>query len=301
MKSNFVSKRVIWSLLVGGVLVVGTYMYQSITTTTLTPVLSEAAVASAPVRVAIPVGDSDGNGLEDWRDELFTFDPVRVDTSATTSFVTPTTLTGQIGIEVVESMIASRMGGPLKKTDEEIITTTLQKYEHFSYDELFERQDISIIPIQDTDDALIRSYANAVATIIVNQESETTENEIDILTSSLETNNQEKMAELKKISDTYKQMRDEMLLLPVPEKFAKEHLDLTNTYHALHHDIEAMSQAFTDPARYLTRHNRYLEDARGLYLALQNYYEALLPHANIFTPEDPAVIFVFFSPEYNNS
>lgn len=90
-------------------------------------------------------------------------------------------------------------------------------------------------------------------------------------------------------------MRDESLLVPVPRVFLKQHLDLINTYEAMYQDISAMALSVEDPAVALLRIKRYREDALGLGLALQNMYDALEPHAGLFSANDPAVLFANFN------
>lgn len=90
-------------------------------------------------------------------------------------------------------------------------------------------------------------------------------------------------------------MRDESLLVPVPKLFLKQHLDLINTYEAIYKDIYAMTLSLEDPAVALLRIKRYEDDALGFSLALQNMYDALEPHAGLFTANDPALLFANFN------
>ncbi len=78
----------------------------------------------------------------------------------------------------------------------------------------------------------------------------------------------------------------------------KEHLDLINTFHAIHKDIEAMSAAIDDPAFALLRLKRYEDDASGLGYAMQNMFFALDDYAHLFKVTDPATLFVIFSPDF---
>jgi len=59
-----------------------------------------------------------------------------------------------------------------------------------------------------------------------------------------------------------------------------------------------MQLVFSDPVVALMRVKRYQDDAIGLSLALQNIYNVVLPYASVFEPNDPAVLFVVFDPNY---
>jgi hypothetical protein len=80
----------------------------------------------------------------------------------------------------------------------------------------------------------------------------------------------------------------------------KQHLDLINTFNALHESIKAMALATEDPALALIRLKRYQDDALGLKLALENMYMTLEPYASLVKPEDPALLFAIFSPDFNS-
>jgi hypothetical protein len=95
-------------------------------------------------------------------------------------------------------------------------------------------------------------------------------------------------------------MRDATLAIPVPAFAAKQHLDLINTYHALYESISAMAISFEDPALTLIRMKRYQDDATGLDFALQNMYQSFEPYASLLGPDDPALLFVIFSPDFNS-
>jgi hypothetical protein len=95
-------------------------------------------------------------------------------------------------------------------------------------------------------------------------------------------------------------MRDTALEIPAPAFAVKQHLDLINTYHALHQSISSMALSGEDPALALIRIKRYQDDALGLSIALENMYDTLTPYASLLGPDDPALLFVLFSSEFNS-
>ena len=126
------------------------------------------------------------------------------------------------------------------------------------------------------------------------------EGEMYILHDILNRGAEERMDEIETLAELYQGFRDDTLALPVPAFLAKEHLDLINTYNAIHEDIASMTEMNSDPAKTFLRLKRYEEDATGLYYALVNMTDSLIPYANLFTVEDPAVQLIVFNPDLQN-
>jgi hypothetical protein len=62
-----------------------------------------------------------------------------------------------------------------------------------------------------------------------------------------------------------------------------------------------MAISIEDPAFALIRIKRYQDDATGLQIALQNMYDTIEPYASLLGPDDPALLFVLFSSEFNSN
>jgi len=250
------------------------------------------AVSTTP-RVAIDVTDNDENGIEDWRDQFVTTEPVILN-EATSTYTPPPTLTGQLGVNFMESIIRARTYGPFAKSQDQVINDTVDVLSQKTAHELYGTKDITII--DKWTEADIRNYGNAMAEAMTRNNVKDLEGELKILDDILNRGNTQRMGELKILAGVYERTRDDSLNVPVPALFVKQHLDLINTYHAIHKDIDAMTLSIDDPAFALLRLKRYEEDALGLKLALQNMYQGLEPYAGLFTDTDPAVLFVIFSP-----
>ncbi|HEY0964410.1 MAG TPA: hypothetical protein VGE31_01300 [Candidatus Paceibacterota bacterium] len=247
--------------------------------------------SEAPPRVAIEVSDKDQNGVEDWRDEFVTTESVINATS--TPFEFPTTHTGQLGINLLEGVLRARSAGPFGRSQEQVISDTVEGISQETAIKLYDTKDITVMRQWNEED--IKNYANAVGGAILNIKIEAKENELLILNDVMTRGQTERMAELVVIANGYKSLRDATLTIPVPALFLKQHLDLLNTYNALHHDISGMSQSFDDPVVALMSLKRYEDDARGLELALQNIHTALSPYYGLFSANDPATVFASFS------
>ncbi|MCA9355129.1 hypothetical protein KC865_01075 [Candidatus Kaiserbacteria bacterium] len=252
--------------------------------------------ATSPVeRVSIEVTDNDNNGIEDWRDQFVTTAPVVLD-KASSTYVRPETLTGKMSIDFMENIIRSRGYGEFGRSDEEVISDTVNYLVRETADKLYGKSDITIM--EEWDDQDIVNYANTVAATLYRHNIPNMDSELTILNDIVKNKEENRVVELKSLMNAYRNYRDDTLKIPVPKFLAKEHLDLINTYHAVFKDIEAMSIALEDPVVSLLRLKRYEDDATGLGYALKNMYLALEPHAGLFTTEDPAVLFVIFSPDY---
>jgi hypothetical protein len=175
-----------------------------------------------------------------------------------------------------------------------VIGETLRSLEEQTSVSIYDIPDIKLIRNWDGDS--IRDYANAVATAIIENNESDLDYELYILQDIVNRQDESRFDELRSLAELYRLTRDAIVEIPVPEIFAKEHLDLINTLHAVHHDILAMTYTFDDPAFALLRLKRYEDDVFGMIAAFENLYTSLEPYANLFTPNDPAVFFTQFSP-----
>ena len=246
---------------------------------------------AAPIRTAIAVTDNDNNGIEDWRDVFTATEPVVIG-EPSASYTPPTTVTGRLGIGLFEDFVRSKNSGPFGRTQEEVLTDTVNELARETEQIIYGMRDISILDnATDTD---IKNYANVIGGSIIQNSKEGLDNELVILNDIVGNGRTDRLPELALIAGFYKSIRDESLATPVPSQFTKEHLDLINVCEAIYQDITAMQSGLDDPVVTLLRIRRYQDDVLGLELALQNMYSALEPHAGLFTASDPATIFGSF-------
>jgi hypothetical protein len=283
------NNRILGSFIVGAALVAGAYLFVNFGN----PIAQKASVVetAAPVRVAVPVSDSDENGIEDWRDVFVTTKPVLLNTASST-YTPPTTMTGKLGIQFFEDVVRSKYYGPFGQDQAEVVTKTVTELARNTEQTLYDTQDVAILG--EWNDETIKLYANAMGSSIKNNNKAGLDHEIVILEDILRNEKTDRLSELALIAESYKNMRDDALAIPVPQPLVKEHLDLINTYEAIYRDIEAMTQSLEDPVVTLLRIRRYEDDALGLRLAIENMYTALTPYAAQFSPNDNAQIFSLF-------
>lgn len=289
--------KVVGASVIGFALVAGAYTISNLGKPSVLEQQQAATPADEPAaRVAIAVTDSDANGIEDWRDEFVTAKPIVLN-QASSTYTLPDSLTGQMSLNLIQNIVDAKSYGAFGHSQEEIISDTVDVLvKKVDTGRLYDTPDITIMT--DWNDQDIRNYANTVAATIMRYNNADLEGELDILSDIVKNQDTARLPELRSIADIYKHYLEDTLKIPVPAIFTKEHLDLINTYQAIHTDIEAMALVMDDPVVTLLRLKRYQDDAAGFAHALQNMYFALEPYTNLFTVEDPAVLFVVFSPDY---
>lgn len=285
-------QRIVGAFVIGLSLVAGAYI---VTNFSIPGVSQPSAVqgSQTPLRTAIAVSDEDKNGVEDWRDAFITAGPIII-TDTNASYTPPSTVTERLGITFFEEIIRGQNYGPFGRTETEIITDTVNELSEETNQTLYDVENVSIL--ENWSDEDIKNYANAMAGIIIRNNKEGMDNELVILNDIMTRNKTERVSELEVIAGAYKSMRDESLLVPVPRQFLKTHLDLINTYEAIHKDVYAMTLGLSDPAVALLRIKRYEEDALGFKLALENMYSGIEPYSALFSSNDAATYFAVFNP-----
>ena len=260
--------------------------------------IESATADGAPMRVFIPTSDTDIDGVEDWRDQFITAPAVILSKASTSAYEPPKDLTGQLGVSLIEGLLATKAAGPIAKTKDQLLAKTLTELEKIAIsDTIYDYKDIIIT--NDISDEVIRTYGNAIADIMLTQSKPELKHEIILLRDYLEPPKGKlgDPTDLISLANVYKNYRDKTLETPVPRIFTKQHLDLINVYNAFYVNIDTMSKAAEDPVLPYVRLKRYEDDVTGLGLALENMYKAIVPYAKVFKQNDTAILLVDFSGE----
>lgn len=287
--------KVIGAFLIGFAMVIGSYVFSNFgePRTQLSGTLV-AVADEAPSRVFIPVTDNNEDGLEDWRDQFLSAPAVNLTEVSTSDYLPPETLTGQLGVSLMEGLITIKGASSLGKTEEMVVAESIKKLEKIATaDKIYDVRDIIIT--KDSSDEAIRTYGNTLANILITKSIPGLDNELLILKNQLESNDPKGKETLTALAGVYKDYRDSTLNTPVPERFVKTHLDLVNVYNAVYNDIETMTKASNDPMLPYVRLKRYEDDIQGMALAFTNAYNALVPYARVFKADDPAMVFANFN------
>jgi len=293
----FGNKKVTGAFLIGFALIAGSYVVSNFgkNAEPITANIYTATTPPAP-RIFIPIVDSDQNGVEDWREDFVSETPLIIDESTSTvPYEMPTSLTDQVGIQLFKSILEAKTMGKVGPSQTEIVQKAADQLRKTVKDVIYGPNNVTTIPISPT---AVRTYGNTMAQIILNNNQPDSENELTILDRAVKSEDPEELKKLIPLALMYKNLRDQSIVTPVPEPFLKQHLDLINTYQALYKNLSDMQLVFSDPVVALMRVKRYQDDAIGLSLALQNIYNVVLPYASVFEPNDPAVLFVVFDPNY---
>ncbi len=293
-----INPKIFGSFVIGFALVSGAYVLSNLSTAPIAPADTGvyAVAATNEPRTYIEVSDKNDDGIEDWREEFVASTPLVIDAagSSTSVYELPDTITDQVGIQLFQSVLQAKGRGNVGPDQDAVVADTAERLRRSITDTIYTSGDIVVI---EKTPAAIRTYANTIGQILMNNNVPGAEDELTIIDRALRTEDQTELEKLEPLIAMYKNLRDQTLATPVPHGFEKQHLDLINVYHAVYSTLDGMKLVFTDPVVALLRVKRYQDDATGLAYGLQNMYTALSPHASLFNANDPAVVFTVFAPQ----
>jgi len=245
-----------------------------------------AQVTVAPERQAIPIVDSNNDGVPDWQ-ESFTDDiaVVRSGDSTDNDYTTPDTLTGQFAEEFFQIMVQNSVNGELGRPTEELVSLTTDSLVTQAEDKLITASALSIS--EDNSLTSLQTYGETIARIITSAEETAAENEMLLLQSALQTQDQATLDEIAKKAAVYGSYLTQTMAVTVPSDLVKEHLALVNSYQALQIDLEAMSNALDDPLLALLRAKRYADDVEGFVNSIGNLYVTLIEAGSTWDNTSP--------------
>ena len=295
-----INQKILGAFVVGFALVAGAYTLSNFNApridTQNEPVYGLAA-ATAADRNYITVTDTDNNGIEDWREEFVNANPLVIDANVEgpVQYTPPSSVTDTIGIQLFQNFLQAKGRGNVGPNSDQVVTDAAELLRSTAAnDYIYKADQIQVVA---RDDNSIRTYANTLGQILINNNVAGSENELVIIDRALRTETIAELDKLEPIITMYKNLRDQTLVTPVPAGFEKQHLDLVNVYQAVYSTLNGMKQAFSDPVVALLRVQRYQDDVKGLGIALQNMYTIFRPHTKLFTERDPAFVFLAFSPQ----
>jgi hypothetical protein len=294
-----INQKILGAFVVGFALVAGAYTLSNFNAPaidTQNEPLYGITAAGVTERTYISVTDADDNGIEDWREEFVNNEPLIINSEVAgpVQYTPPTSVTDTVGIQLFQNFMQAKGRGNVGPTTDQVVTDTAELLRSTAVsDYIYKANQIEVI---NRDDASIKAYANTLGQILINN-NVAGEGELEIIDRALRTENVAELDKLDPIIAMYKNLRDQTLATPVPAGFEKQHLDLVNVYQAVYSTLEGMKQAFADPVVALLRVQRYQDDASGLGIALQNMYIALSPYTRLFAENEPAYVFLAFSPQ----
>lgn len=282
------SNKLLLTLILAGIIILGAISINSIFTITGTSNPSDASnTEETPVTVA----------QSKVREQI---EPTRNLTTANISeepvenYQIPETLTGRTSVSLMKNMLLSMGSSDLSAQGETLAQVTAQRALAEMSTEAVTLADIT------TGNVSARSYANNAADIIIENDLQGMENEITLLNQALQTENGgDEYEQLGRLATMYNTITDELAGLTVPPELAEEHVYLVNAFNAMGASLSDMAQTEADPMRSYVRLNRYTEDVKAMQFSMQNLAMGLLRTQEEFQPNDSAFLFGTLLPELN--
>lgn len=256
-----------------------------------------------------PEADTDGDGLKDWEESLIGTNPQSTDTDGdgtqdgeeVTQSRDPkkagpndkasteqsplvinavetedNTLTAQVSRNFFGQYLLAKKGGQ-EVTPEialEIAESVMQNIPVESDAKQYEIKDITIVP--ETPE-FKTAYTEAFIRTLKANPPKSKENEIDIVTKAIES---EDPADIKKIDSiilSYKNILKDTLKIPVPRSLVPDHMIYLNALSSVYTDISEMRLVLDDPMRGYIGYAHYQESALRLKIGfegIQKYFNS---------------------------
>jgi hypothetical protein len=260
---------------------------------TAIPNESTAAIVSAVApRSPIDVRDSNGDGVEDWKEPFLTASPVFL--SRDDDFLRTDNLTQNVGITLVEQLLLQQASGLPSAGSGAIVAEAIGNAEAL-LPSMAAPTLASLTIIDDTTTSTLRSYANTLATILESSTAGGARHELLAARDAATLGGEQYQKEVLAVAAMYDRAYEQTIGLPVPEVFQAEHLALATALNSLRTDIRDLATPLNDPLKALVRLKTYEQNALALGLALQGLHRALLPYPTLFTADDAALYFARFA------
>ncbi len=266
--------------------------------------------------------DSDGDGLKDWEELLWGFDPNNPDTDGDgvpdgiekreaqsaaltrqqefAKLLDPTgnpnwkslSYTEQVSGLLLSNYLTFKQSGlPLTEADALAIVESIPTYElpERAAPRIYSLSDIRVSAKSDA--SALRAYGNAVGSVLSVPEGDNVKNEIVVLVSFMQTGNDAVfMRDVYDVVARYDYVIAEMLKIPVPVDIATEHLAAINALSLVRNTIQGFHSFTGDPFLALSVFTEYNENTtqRGkAFGALRSAFET----ANVtFSKTEPGYL-----------
>lgn len=286
------------SAVVFGVLLVGAAYFLRVTPSDSSSGVEVVAVAPREYQ---NVEDTDGDGVSDWQEELLGSNPEKPDapretTSSTTKKQTlddlPDTYTNRFGVGFMNQYLSDKYSSQQTGStfdSKDFINSAVSAAQQDLQVPPITRSDITIT--SDTDMTAIRDYGNALGAGL-QRYPRPTDNELQIFSDAVKTQDRSKLAALDPIIDSYAHTLADLKTLPVPVSMVNEHLALLNSLQAIHNDVAGMKGAFDDPLPALVRtQSYYTKDLGDFVTALRAFRSDFEGQGITYTQDEAGWLF----------
>ncbi len=256
----------------------------------------------------IPTSDSDNDGLKDWEEGIIGTNSHNTDTDgdgttdgdevaqqrdpkkagpndkASTEINpinTPSlgtedaTLTAQVSKNFFGQYLLAKKGGQEVTPEKalEIAESVMQNVPVELAVKEYGVKDIKVVPVTIESQTL---YIEKFIAILKANPPQSNENELQIITKAIETQNTQDIKKLDVIIQSYKNILTETLKIPVPKDLVPDHMIYLNAVSAVYTDLTEMRLVLDDPMRGYIGYAHFQKDALMLKIgfeSIQKYFE----------------------------
>ncbi|HEU4677404.1 MAG TPA: hypothetical protein VFS75_01645 [Candidatus Paceibacterota bacterium] len=255
-----------------------------------------AVVVKAPERAAIPIEDTDGDGVADWKDglEAQVFSAIATPTPLSAgedaTYTPPTTFTGKFS----EAFFADYLDGKIKGEDfkdpSKLVGNAVSAINANTRSKTHSRSELTTTP---TSPESVRAYGNALGDVL-KAHSRNGDDEMTILEKALSTNDASLLDALGPIRDEYAGTIADALRMSVPDDLVAEHLAFLNAVEGLKTDVEAASVGLTDPLYTLARVRGHKDVQTALGTSFENIAKKLTAYGATYGADESGGFFYLF-------
>lgn len=192
-------------------------------------------------------------------------------TNSSTS--TKETLTDVVSRSLMSNYLMMKQNGTLDATAAQSIVENSAKYVQAMQSEKIAISGLNLIP--DNGEKTMTEYGDRLGNILRQYKNQSKLNEMDIIKESVQNRDPEKIKDLGKISLIYMQIANDLKKMPVPNKFARAHIDIVNGLYGMSSSLNNMQIIFEDPMQGLTAMQNYQTSGTGYLQAIRAIVEFL--------------------------
>jgi hypothetical protein len=204
------------------------------------------------------------------------------------------TLTDQMSKNLFARIIDLKQNG--LDTNQQLVQDTIDQtidetVDSASKSKKYTTSDITITP--NTDQASIRTYADAVATVFM--DNAPTQDPATIASNAFDKNDLSLLSQIDPIIAWYKKTISSLLAIPTPRSATQVHLDMINASSQILNVSEALRNIQGDPAQSIIAIGTYTDAQQADIISVENMSAYLNNNHVSFTTQEPGAIFAILN------
>lgn len=177
------------------------------------------------------------------------------------------TLTDTVSRSLMSNYLVLKQNNELDPTTAQNLISQTLGYLDSAGIQKIDSSSLKIIP--DNGTKTMTEYGDRIGNILLSNKPKNTKNELQIIQNAVENRDPSKISELAQIASVYAKIAEDFKSMPVPIKFQKIHVEMTNNLLAMSASINEMSKVFEDPMRGLTGMQAYQASGTAYIKAIQ--------------------------------